>query len=347
MPTLKDMDNAINEITAILKMKNGGCALDTVTDFKKNKSIQPDNNTEDEIAELTGIRIKTNTIIDDMIGGGIGIGESMMLYGAPASGKTQTVMTAVALCPDYIFYIDAENSFSWKRLKQICDTRGINYEEKKKRIIKYTPANWGEQLLIAYSFVHPEELKAQYGPEAKVTLIICDSVIDLFRVIEFSGRQTLPERSGLLTNFLYSLVLQAKLHGASVLYTNQITTNPVAGPYVSITDTQKPCGGPSIEHKPTYNLFFRKSVGNVRIARMMDSSFNELCERAFVINEKGIDDLPDTTVTGKRLADSTKKFDDKQSQENMTIIKKVKGAQEVTESDVAELVNGTEEAEGA
>jgi hypothetical protein len=191
---------------------------------------------------------------------------------------------------------------------------------------------------------YPEELKSQYGPDAKVDLIICDSLIDLFRVMEFNGRQSLPIRSGFLTDFLHNLVVLSKAHKASVLYTNQITTNPVAGPYVSISDQQKPCGGPSIEHKPTYNLFFRKSVGNVRIARMMDSSFNELCERAFIINEKGIDDLPEQAVVSKRLGESNKKFDEKQSQETIVIAKKVKGAKEVTESDIQETVAVSEEA---
>jgi DNA repair protein RadA len=345
MPTIKDMDNAIEEMQNILRMKNGGCALQTIESFKKNKTIQPDNNDEDEVEELNGERIKTNTIIDEMIGGGIGVGESMMLYGAPASGKTQTVMTAVALCPNFVLYIDCENSFSWKRLKQICKERNIDYEEKKKKIIKYTPTTWGEQLLIMFSIPHPEEMKNQYGENAKVDLIICDSLIDLFRVMEFNGRQSLPIRSGFLTDFLHNLVVLSKLHKASVLYTNQITTNPVAGPYVSISDQQKPCGGPTVEHKPTYNLFFRKSVGNVRIARMMDSSFNELCERAFIINEKGIDDLPEQAVVSKRLSDSTKKFDDKQSQETIVVVKKAKGAKEVTESDIAESVVSEEAVE--
>lgn len=341
MPTLKDMDNAIEEIRKILRMKNGGCALETVKDFKKNKVIQPDNNNDDEKKEESGIKLKTNTIIDDMIGGGIGIGESLMLYGAPASGKTQTVLTAVALCENYIFYIDCEGSFSWKRLKQICEARGIDYEEKKKKIIKYTPTNWGEQLLIASSFPHPDEFKAQYGKDAKVDLIICDSLIDLFRVIEFSGRQTMPVRSGFLTNFLNELRVTANTHNAAIIYTDQISTNPVSTPYTTIADQQKPCGGPSVEHKPTYKIFFRTAVGNSRIARLMDSSNDELCEEAFVINEKGIDDLPEVTEAGKRYATTTDRFNEKQAQEKK-IIKKKRNAKEVTENDMAELESSSE-----
>jgi hypothetical protein len=151
----------------------------------------------------------------------------------------------------------------------------------------------------------------------------------------------MPTRSGFLTDFLNSLRITAKLHGSSVIYTDQISTNPVSTAYTSAADQQKPCGGPSVEHKPTYKLFFRVALGNSRIVRMMDSSKNELCERAFVINDKGIDDLPVESIAGKRYASTTQKFDQKQSQE--VLIKKTKNAEEVTANDIAEAREATED----
>lgn len=240
------------------------------------------------------------------------------------SGKTQVVFTIIALSKNIVVIIDSENTFSFKRLKQICDARGIDYEALKKRLLLYKPKNWLEQLIMARSIPAPEELG-----ENKIDIIICDSLIKYFRGIEFTGRNTLPLKMGFLREFIGSLEDNAKLHKAGIIYTNQVSETPVMTAFSSKADTQMPVGGHSVAHCPTYSLFFRKGSGNIRVVRMMDSSNNELSERAFVINEKGIDDLPKEAEKADLYEKGTLKFEKKQSQEDLRKKKKGIDASEI------------------
>lgn len=336
MPTQKsDMDKAISEIQQMLEASKGHLFIEFIKDFKSNKIIEPVDNDDAEKEELSGIRIKTGTVIDEMIGGGIGVGESLMLYGEFAAGKTQAIFTIISLCQNYVVVIDTEGTFSFRRIKEICEKRGIDYLALKKRIILYKPKNWAEQLLISRSIPAPEEFQSRYGENAKLDIIICDSVINYFRGVEFTGRETLSVKTGFLREFLGALKDNAIAHNGVVVFTDQISEKPAMTAYTSKSDTQCPVGGHSVTHYPTYNLFFRKGAGNIRAIRMMDSSNNPLSERAIVLNDKGIDDLPKEAKAAKAYEEGTKKFNEKQSQEEQ-LPKRVKNAQEVTEEELEE-----------
>src|SRR3990170_8249889 len=113
MPTGKtDMDKAIEEIRDILEKKKGHLFIECTKVLKSNSTIAPVDVDEEETKEFTGERIKTGTVIDEMIGGGIGVGESAMLYGEYAAGKTQAIFTIVALCKGIVVFIDTEGTFS-------------------------------------------------------------------------------------------------------------------------------------------------------------------------------------------------------------------------------------------
>lgn len=336
-----DMDSAIEKIKYILEQKKGALFIKAVDSFNKGTVMQPVNNKEREKRELEGRRIKTGTIIDDMIGGGIGIGESVMVYGAPASGKSQTAFTVAALCENICVWIDVEGTFSFKRLKEICDSRNINYEEKLNKFILYECKTWLDQMIASRSIPSPEEIKSLYGENAKIDVIICDSLTDDFRGVEFTGRETLSLKTGMLREFLGALKDNAILHQAGVLYTNQVSSKPVATAYASVSDTQSPVGGYSVEHKPTYSLHFRKGTGNIRVVRMMDSSNNKLSEHAVVINEKGIDNLPKEAVKSKAYEKGTEKFEAGQTQEQQLPKKKEKkliyNPEEITEEEALNM----------
>ena len=347
MPTGKtDMDKAIDEIREILEKSKGHMFVEFLKDFKSNSVLKPVDNDEEEQKELTGIRIKTGTVIDDMIGGGIAVGESAMLYGEYAAGKTQVIFTIVALCKGIVVFIDAEGTFSFKRIKEICDARGIDYPALKKRIILYKPINWMQQMINARSIPVPEELPSLgYEKGQKIDIIICDSVIYFFRGIEFTGRETLPIKTAFLREFLGALKDNAIAHKACVIFTDQISEKPAMTAYTSKSDTQGAVGGHSVTHFPTYNLFLRKGAGNIRVIRMMDSSNNPLTERAIVINEKGIDDLPKEAKAAKLYDESAEKYNVKQAQEEQ-LPKRVKNAQEITDEEVAEAETPTGIPEG-
>jgi len=348
MANKTEMDKAIERLRQMLEKKKGDLFVKAADGFGKGITMQPVNNDEVEDEEINGLLIKTGTVIDDMIGGGIGVGKSAMVYGAPASGKSQTAFTVLALCENYVVWIDMEDTFSFKRLKEICEARNINYEEKKKKLILYKCNNWFEQMIAVRSIPSPEEIKTMYGENAKIDLIIADSLTDQFRGVEFTGRETLPLKTGMLREFLGALKDNAVVHKAGILYTNQISAKPVATPYASACDTQSPVGGYSVEHKPSFSLHFRKGSGNIRVVRIMDSSFNKLGERAFVINEKGIDNLPKQAEKAQLYEKNSEKFNSTQSQEEKIKEEKRKKKlvykpEELTEEEVLEEINAVEE----
>jgi len=321
------MPNILKDIKDALVRRKQEFLKDILEGIKAGSLLKPISMDELEARENSELKIKTGTLIDELLGGGVPEGKSMLLYGELASGKTQTCLTATALCPNGIIYIDTESSFRAKRLKEICDTRGLDWEAIKKKIIYFNPENWGEQLMTLFSIPSPADTPI------KIDLIICDSISKHFRGVEFVGRETLQIKNGLIREFILALERLAKMHRAALIYTTQIYDKPSATPFSGVADIQKPVGGRSAEHQPDFVIFFRKAKGNIRIARMMDSSWNPLAERAFVLNEKGIDDLPDTAPAFKTQAEYTKKFGKKQGQELLTSKSRKKTTKEPTEGE--------------
>ncbi len=311
--TTKDI---IDEVLSELKKLKNKMLSEEAEQFKKREPLTPISTEELEQIEQSQVKIKTGTLIDEIIGGGIAGGESMMVYGEYACGKTQTCLTMTVLCPDWVIYIDTENSLRMSRIKEICEARNIDYETVKKKLIVYRPENWIDQIRVLYSLPSPIDL------EGKVGLIILDSLNKHFRGVEFAGRENLQIKTTLMGDFLTSLKKIAISHGAALVYTAQIFEVPAATPYTSKVDLQKPLGGHKITHEPTISLFIRKASGNIRIATVVDNSFKPLAERPFVINEKGIDILPEEAKAYKRYERRAKEFEKKQQQEKLKAGKK-------------------------
>lgn len=264
-----------------------------------------------EKQEENELKIMTGTLIDEMIGGGVPEGGSMLMYGEFGSGKTQTCFTTVALCPNKVIYIDTERSYRVSRMKEICKARGLDWNVIKKKIVYYRPKNWIEQMLILFSLPSPAD------DEDKIDLIICDSLSKHFRGIEFLGRENIGIKNGLLREFILTMEKLADMHKAAFIYTTQIYDTVAGSPMAGPAQTQKPVGGRSIEHQPDFVVFFRKGKGNIRIARMMDSSWKQLAERSFVINDKGIDKIPEAASAYSTEESRAKKFERKQEQEDI------------------------------
>jgi len=316
----------IMDVKELLVKQKGALFKEYLDRYKKKDALNPIPLKELEESEQKEVKIKTGTVIDEIISGGIPEGKSLLMYGAFRSGKTQTCLTMAVLCPNRVIYIDPEKSLRIERLKQICDTRGLNWESIRDKIIYYRPKSWVEQMMIIQSLPAPSDTE-------KVDLIICDSISKLFRGIEFLGRETVQVKNGLIREFVLALERIADLHQAALVYTTQIYDKPVATPYASLSDIQMPIGGRSVEHQPDFILFFRKATGNVRVVEMMDSSYTALAERAFLINERGIDNVPDSAKVAKALKEREEKFAEKQAQENIEGKKPKKEGEEIPESE--------------
>jgi len=276
--------------------------------------------------EQSEFKVKTGTLIDEIVGGGVPEGKSMLLYGEYGSGKTQTCFTSAALCPNKVVYIDTEGSFRATRIKEICDARGLNFEKVANKIDLKEPQNWFEQMLVLFSLPAPTDL----GDGEKIDLIICDSISKHFRGIVFLGRENLGIKNGLIREFILTLETIAKMHKAALIYTTQIYDSVSGSPMAGPVQTQKAVGGRSAEHQPDFVLHFRKGRGNIRVARMVDSSWNPLAERSFVINNKGIDKIPESAKVASTEETRAKKFARTQEQEDI-MAKKAKETEKSSE----------------
>lgn len=310
MPTKDEIADVID----ILVQRKGKLFKEYLETVDKKKGLAPISLADLEKVEENEIKVKTGTVVDEIIDGGLPEGKSVLFYGEFRSGKTQTCLTMAALCPNKVIYIDTEQSFRIKRMKQICESRGLDWTKIRDKIIYYKPNNWIEQMSVIWAIPAPSDLEK----DEKIDLVICDSISKHFRGVEFMGRQTLQVKNGLLREFILALEQISKQHKAAFVYTTQIYDVPAAGGYPQAkSDLQKPVGGRSAEHQPDFVLFFKKGTGNVRIVEMMDSSYTALAERAFLINEKGIDDVPDESKVAKSLEEREKKFKQKQTQESI------------------------------
>ena len=235
------------------------------------------------------ILIRTNTVLDDLFGGGLCAGQTVEMYGEFASGKTQSLFTFIVEGADKgtVIVIDGEDTFSRRRVLQIAKARGKDVDKINNNIRVFKPQTWQEQLAIPA--ILPDEFPAP------LKLIVIDSLMCLFRSTpEFAGRSNLGKRQELIRWHLRQFKRRAKKDGAIVVYTNQVYDEPVANPFLPKWACQRPSGGHSVAHIGDYRLFLRKASGNVRIARLVDNSEIAPAERVFQINEKGIDDLSET-----------------------------------------------------
>ena len=315
MSTLQKFKEAMIE-------RKEGIFKDYLDRLEKKETVSSTSVLEKYKQEQSEFKIKTGTLIDDIIGGGVPEGKSMLLYGAFGSGKTQTCFTSAVLCPNRVIYIDTEGSFRATRIKEICEARGLDFEKIAGKIELKEPKNWFEQMLILFSLPAPTDLE-----DGKIDLIICDSISKHFRGIEFLGRENLGIKNGLIREFILALGEIARMHRAAFVYTTQIYDTVSGSPMAGPVQTQKPIGGRSVEHQPDVILHFRKGKGNIRVARMVDSSWNPLGERSFVINNKGIDVIPEMAKVRSTEEARAERFSKTQKQE------KLKGRKKEEESE--------------
>jgi RecA/RadA recombinase len=261
--------------------------------------------------------LKTGTVLDDMFGGGLSAGQTVEIYGEFASGKSQILFTLIveAASRGIVIVIDAEDTFSRKRILQIAQARNKDVNTVNNNIWLYKPDGWEEQLAI------PSQLPDQLP--SKLTLIVEDSLMCLFRSTpEFAGRSNLGKRQELIRWHLRQLKRIAKKENCIVVYTNQVYDEPVANPFLPDWASQMPCGGHSVAHVGDYRIFLRKGSGNIRIARLVDNSEIPPAERIFQINEKGIDDLPQEQQEEAKKREQT--WEKKQQEALLTKKKKKK-----------------------
>ena len=224
---------------------------------------------------------------DKLLGGGLETQAITEFFGEFGSGKTQIMhqlAVNVQLPTDkgglegHAIYIDTENTFRPERIKQMAEAVGLDPVEVLKRIHVARAYNSNHQILLV-------DKAMELAKEYPIRLLIVDSLTAHFRA-EYVGRGSLAERQQLLNKHMHDLLRFADVHNAVVAVTNQVAANPG----MMFGDPTQPIGGHIVGHTATYRIYLRKSRGNKRIARLIDSPALPDGEVVIKIVEEGIRD---------------------------------------------------------
>ncbi|MFO7792155.1 MAG: DNA repair and recombination protein RadA [Candidatus Saliniplasma sp.] len=222
---------------------------------------------------------------DDLLGGGIETRSITEFYGEFGSGKTQLAhqLAVNATLPadeggleGEVVIIDTENSFRPERIIQIAEDDDIDPQEVLPKIHIARAFNTHHQMLLA-------DKALEMGEDSPIKLLIVDSLTSHFRA-EYVGRGALAERQQTLNKHLHKLLKFADRHNAAIIVTNQVTSNPDQ----FFGDPTKPIGGNILGHTATFRIYLRKSKGNKRIARLVDSPNMPEGEAVIRIVEGGV-----------------------------------------------------------
>jgi len=235
---------------------------------------------------------------DDLMGGGVESQAITEFYGEFGSGKTQVghqmaVNTQLPLeqggLNGSVIIIDTENTFRPERITQmvmgLSAKKGKNYdpEEFLKNIHVAKAYNSNHQILLVDTATDlAEKLRDTDMP---VRLLIVDSLTAHFRA-EYVGRGTLADRQQKLNKHMHDLMKFAGLYNAAIIVTNQVMSKPDA----FFGDPTKPIGGHIVGHTATFRLYLRKSKGEKRIARLVDSPNLPEGEAIFSVTTEGLKD---------------------------------------------------------
>ena len=229
-----------------------------------------------EKRKLVG-KVKTGSeALDELLGGGFETQAITELFGEFGSGKTQlghqiAVNTTKPVedggLDGTVIYIDTENTFRPERIIQMSEGQGLDPDEILGKIRVARAFNSHHQMLLA-------EKATELAREHNVRCLVIDSLTAHFRA-EYVGRGALADRQQKLNK-----------HNAVIVVTNQVHSKPDA----FFGDPTRPIGGHIVGHAATFRIYLRKSKGQRRIARLIDSPSLPEGEAVFSVVEEGVID---------------------------------------------------------
>ncbi len=225
---------------------------------------------------------------DELLGGkGMESQSITELFGEFGSGKTQI---AQQMCVNvqlpleegglnsHAYYIDTENTFRPDRVKQIAEGLNLDPDDVLSKIHVARAYNSSHQMLLV-------DKVNELSKELPGRLLVVDSLTSHFRA-EYVGRGALADRQQKLNKHMHDLLRWGDLNNGLVVVTNQVSAKPDA----FFGDPTRPIGGHIVGHTATFRLYLRKSKGNKRIARLIDSPHLPEGEAVFSVSQEGIRD---------------------------------------------------------
>ena len=177
--------------------------------------------------------------VDDLLGGGFERGAATQVYGPPAAGKTNIVLSAaveVAADGGSALFVDTEG-LSVERMEQLAaaraarpDTEAESVDELASRLI----------ISAAHSFQEQEEA-VQDAEELvdAVELVVLDSATGFYRLERTEGDEGETLRA--VGRQLAHLVSLARQHDVAIAFTNQVFSDPEG-------DRSRALGGHTLDH---------------------------------------------------------------------------------------------------
>lgn len=225
--------------------------------------------------------------LDELLGGGFETQSIIELFGEYGTGKTQIVhQLAVNITRPVedgglngeTIMIDTENTFRPERIIQMARALDLDGNEVLKKVHVARAYNSHHQMLLV-------DKASELAKEHEIRLFIVDSLTAHFRA-EYIGRGVLAERQQLINKHMHSLLRFGDIHNAVIAVTNQVSAKPDA----FFGDPTRPIGGHVVGHTATFRVYLRKSKGDKRIARLIDSPNLPEGEAIFRLCEEGIRD---------------------------------------------------------
>ena len=229
---------------------------------------------------------------DELLGGGLETQAMTEFYGEFGSGKTQIAhqLAVNVQLPlekgglnGSVIMIDSENTFRPERIKDMAEGVGLDYADVLKNIHVARAYNSNHQILLVEKAGElANELK---NTEKPIRLMIIDSATAHFRS-EYVGRGTLANRQQKINKHLHDALRFADINNAVAMITNQVMVRPDA----FFGDPTRPIGGHIVGHTATFRIYLRKSKGEKRIAKLVDSPNLPEAEAVFSVSKAGIGD---------------------------------------------------------
>ncbi len=197
-----------------------------------------------------------STEFDKLLGGGLETCSITECYGAFGSAKTQIAhqLAVNAQLPidkgglnGAVLYIDTEHTFRPERIMEMCNAKGLDHKKILANIHVGRAYNSDHQILLA-------DKAKDIMKEKNIKLVIVDSLMSHFRADK-------------LNQHLHVLQKLADTYNALIYLTNQVMSKPD----MLFGDPTAAVGGHVLHHAATFRIYLRKSKGDTRICKLVDS----------------------------------------------------------------------------
>jgi len=225
--------------------------------------------------------------LDGLFKGGVETQTITETYGAFSSGKSQLgfqLAINVQLPKEKgglnggCLFVDTEATFRPERLVQIAESMGLDAKKVLENIFVARAYNSDHQMVLV-------EKAKDLIKEKGIKLVIIDSLTNHFRA-DYTGRGELAPRQQKLNRHIHALQRLADTLNVAVYVTNQV----MARPDMMFGDPTAAIGGHVVGHGTGVRIYLRKSKGEKRIARLIDSPYLPEGEAVFTVTEKGVGD---------------------------------------------------------